>query len=153
MQSRFTVECDIGTKHQQIFGRAPDFKLYYGLAHYHTLATKLTVEAITDTGAVTTAYSTEHKPGDTLGGPIDPQFSMSGFTKLRMTCEYYNPRADVVSWGNGDQEMCVFLGFSDSSYNWGGGVLTDAPPENPAMVGNEMTYTNACTVFANDASR
>ena len=38
--------------------------------------------------------------------------------------------------------MCVFLAFSDSPYNWGGGV-NDGPPENPLMVGNTMTFSNA----------
>jgi hypothetical protein len=78
---------------------------------------------------------------------------MVGYTKLRMSCEFYNPRAAVVGWGVGDQEMCVFLAFSDSQYNWGGGVTEQSPPENPQMVGNMFTYTNGCSVYANDASR
>ena len=153
MQSMFTVECDIATKHQQIFGRAPDFNIYYALAHYHGLGTRLSVEAIKPTGEATTVYSTEHNVGDALGGPIEPKFSMIGYTKLRMSCEFYNPRTSVVGWGVGDQEMCVFLAFSDSTYNWGGGVLAQGPPENPQMVGNTMTFTNACSVYASDASR
>jgi hypothetical protein len=153
MQSRFTVECDLAPRHQAIFGRAPDFNIFYALAHYHQYGTKLTVEAIKPTGESTVVYSTEHHVGDVLGGPIDPAFSMSGYTKLRMSCEFYNPTAKVIRWGVGDQEMCVFLAFSDSTYNWGGGVLSEGPPENPQMVGNMMTYTNGCTVFANDASR
>jgi len=153
MQSRFTVECDVATKHQAIFGRAPDFNIYYALAHYHTLGTKLTFEAIKPTGEATTIFTTEHKVGDVLGGPIDPKFSMVGYTKLRMSCEFYNPRAQVVSWGVGDQEMCIFLAFSDSSYNWGGGVVEQSPPENPQLVGNMMTYQNGCSIYANDASR
>ena len=46
MQSRFSVECDIATKHEMLFGREPDFNIYYALAHYHTLGTKLTIEAM-----------------------------------------------------------------------------------------------------------
>ncbi len=153
MQSRFTVECDLAAKHQQLFGRAPDFNIYYALAHYHELGTKLSVEAIKPTGEATTIYSTEHNVGDVLGGPIDPKFSMVGYTKLRMSCEFYNPRASIVRWGVGDQEMCVFLAFSDSTYNWGGGVLEEGPPESPQLVGNMMTYTNACSVYASDATR
>ncbi|MBA3462887.1 MAG: hypothetical protein H0T46_23225 [Deltaproteobacteria bacterium] len=153
MQSKFTVECDIGSRHQAVFGRAPDFKIYYALAHYHELGTRLTVEAVKPTGEAATVYSTEDNVGDVLGGPIDPLFSMVGYTKLRMSCEFFNPTTKVVGWGVGDQEMCVFLAFSDSQYNFGGGVLEEGPPENPMMVGNTMTYTNGCTVFANDASR
>ncbi len=153
MASRFTVECDLAERHQFIFGNNPDFKIYYALAHYHELATKLTVEAIKPTGEAAVIYTTEDNVGDVLGGPIDPLFDMTGYTKLRMSCDFYNPRAQTVRWGVGDQEMCVFLAFSDSQYNWGGGVNERGPPENPLMVGTTMTFTNACTVYANDGSR
>ena len=153
MASRFTVECNIGERHQAIFGRAPDFNIYYALAHYHSKGTKLTVEAVKPTGESTVVFTTQNKVGDVLGGPVDPAFSMSGYTKLRMSCEFLNQTSKVIRWGVGDQEMCVFLAFSDSPYNWGGGVLQEDPPANPVMVGNMMTYTNGCMVFANDASR
>jgi hypothetical protein len=152
-QSRFSTECEIGAKHQQIFGRAPDFNIYYALAHYHELGTKLTVEAIKPTGETAMIYSTEHNVGDVLGGPIDPLFSMSGYTKLRLTCEFNNPRDQTVGWGVGDQEMCVFLAFSDSTYQWGGGVLEQDPPGNPMVDGDMMTFSNSCSVYAIDATR
>jgi hypothetical protein len=151
-QSRFTVECDLGFRHREVFGRDPDFKIYYALAHYHELGTGLSVEAVRDTGEAKTVYTTSTQIGDTLGGPIDPPFDMTGYTKLRFWCEFYNPRPDVVKWGVGDQEMCVFLAFSDSPYNWGGGVNDEGDPENETMVGNAMHYSNPCTVFATDAS-
>jgi hypothetical protein len=151
--SRFGVECDLDPTHEMLFSRAPDFKIYYGLAHYHELGTGLTVEAVRPDGTAATVFSTETKIGDTLGGPITPAFDMTGYTKLRFWCEYYNPRQDTVRWGIGDQEMCVFLAFSDSTYNWGGGVTERSEPLNPVEVGNSMQYTNPCTVFANDASR
>lgn len=152
-RSRFSTECDIGPKHQAIFGRAPDFKIYYALAHYHELGTKLTVEAIKPTGESAMIYSTEHNVGDVLGGPIDPLFSMSGYTKIRMSCEFDNPRDQTVRWGVGDQEMCVFLAFSDSTYQWGGGVLEQDPPGNPMVDGDMMTFSNNCSVYAIDATR
>jgi len=150
--SRFTVECDLSPRHRELFGRDPDFKIYYALAHYHSLGTGLTVEAVRETGEAKTVYSTTTQIGDTLGGPIEPLFDMTGYQKLRFWCEFYNPRADVVRWGVGDQEMCVFLAFSDSSYNWGGGVNEEGDPLNETMVGNAMHYSNPCTVFATDAS-
>lgn len=153
MQSRFSTECEIGAKHQQVLGRAPDFKIYYALAHYHDLGTKLTVEAIKPSGETAMVYSTEHNVGDVLGGPIDPLFSMSGYTKLRLTCEFDNPRDATVGWGVGDQEMCVFLAFSDSTYQWGGGVLEEDPPGNPMLDGSTMTFSNNCSVYAIDATR
>jgi hypothetical protein len=153
-QSRFSVTCDLGPKHRELLGRDPDFKIYYALAHYHDLATKLTIDAIKETGEVATVYSTEHNVGDVLGGMLDPQFSMSGYTKLRMSCEYTNPRADTVRWGNGRGEMCVFLAFSDSTYNWGGGVNDEsiAPTRGPDD-GNMETFDTPCALFVGDATR
>ncbi len=152
-QSKFSVECDLAPTHNELFGRDPDFKIYYALAHYHELGTGLTVEAVKPDGTAAVVYTTDTKVGDTLGGLIDPSFDMTGYTKLRVSCSYFNPRQDTVRWGVGDQEMCVFLAFSDSTYNWGGGALESDEPANPTVVGNEMHFSNPCTVFANDASR
>ncbi len=154
MQSKFTVECDLGPTHERLFGRAPDFHIYYALAHYHELGTALTVEAVKPDGSAATVYTTTTAVGDSLGGLIAPTFDMTGYTKLRMSCEFFNPRAATVGWGIGDQEMCVFLAFSDSTYNWGGGVHdANEPPQNPLQIGSTMTYSNPCSLFANDASR
>ena len=59
----------------------------------------------------------------------------------------------MVRWGNGDQEMCVFLAFTDSTYTFGGGVIEEQDPLDPMLDGNMMTYTNPCQVFATDQSR
>ncbi|MBX3162574.1 MAG: hypothetical protein KF773_41820 [Deltaproteobacteria bacterium] len=151
--SKFSIECDVATQHQAAFGKAPDFNIYYALAHYHELATRLDVEAVRADGSTTTVFTTSVLPGDVMGGMLTPTFGMTGFEKLRLSCTYFNPRAEVVRWGFGDQEMCVFLAFSDSPYNWGGGMLEQDPPANETQVGNEMHYSNGCQVFANDASR
>lgn len=153
MDSKFTLECDLSESHQRVLGRDPDFNIYYALAHYHDLGTALTVEAVRPDGTSATVFTTANAVGDSLGGLIEPLFSMQGFTKLRFSCEFFNPRSDVVRWGVGDQEMCVFLAFTDSAYNFGGGVTAVTEPLNPELVGNTMTYSNPCSVFANDARR
>ncbi len=153
MESRFSVECDFTERHNFLYGRDPDFNIFYALAHYHELGTALTIEAVKPDGQATTVFTTETAVGDAMGGPLAPAFSMAGYTKLRMTCEYYNPRAQTVRWGIGDQEMCVFLAFSDSDYNWGGGVHTREAPMNPEMVGNTMTYSNVCALFASERNQ
>jgi hypothetical protein len=153
MGSKFTLDCDLAETHQRVLGRDPDFNIYYALAHYHDLGTALTVEAVRPDGTTAMVFTTANAVGDSLGGLIEPLFSMQGFTKLRFSCEFFNPRSDVVRWGVGDQEMCVFLAFSDSAYNFGGGVTAVTEPLNPEMVGNLMTYSNPCSVFANDARR
>lgn len=153
MESKFTVECDLTEQHQMKLGRDPDFQIFYGLGHYHELGTRLLIEAVTADGAATPVFSTENRVGDAMGGPLDPAFDMTGFAKLRFSCDYFNPRASTVRWGNGDQEMCVFLAFSNSPLNWGGGVNTDQDPENPVQVGNQMQFTNHCDVLASEATR
>ena len=153
-QSRFTVDCDLAPLHQERFQRDPDFKLYYGLAHYHGLGTGLTLEAVKPDGTATTVFTTSHRIGDTLGGPIAPSFDMTGYTRLRLSCDYTNPRDAVVGWGFGDQEMCVFLAFSDSAANWGGGAFTDDAPGDPTILPDGvMRYSHACDVFALPAQR
>jgi hypothetical protein len=153
-ESRFSVECDLAERHNALLGSDPSFRIYYGLAHYHDLGTKLTIDAVRADGTTTSVYSTSTRVGDTLGGPIDPPFDMTGYTKLRFACDFYNPRAQAVEWGFGDQEMCVFLAFSDSPYAWGGGVNdSDELPLNETAVGGALHYTNPCAVFATDARR
>jgi len=153
MASRFSVECDLSEKHETLLGRPIDFKLHYALAHYHDLGTGMTIEALRPDNTSAVVYTTDGKVGDALGGMIAPGFDMTGFTKLRMTCDFYNSRTTTVGWGVGTEEMCVFLAFTDSTYNFGGGVLEETAPQNPMMVGNTMTYSNPCVLFANDASR
>jgi hypothetical protein len=152
--SRFQVDCDLGPISRQLTGSDPSFKIYYALAHYHAMGTGMTVDALqADDTTATTIYTTQTKIGDSLGGVIDPAFDFTGNTHLRFACDYYNSSDATVSWGNGTAEMCVFLAFSDSAYNWGGGVTSTDSPGNPTVVDGVMTYTHACNVFANDASR
>lgn len=147
--SRFTTECDIGARYRELYNHDPDFKIYYALAHYHELGTGLTLEAIRPDGTASTIYSTKQAIGDTLGGMLTPAFDMTGYTKIRLSCDYFNPRSQVVKWGIGDQEMCAFLAFSDSPRNWGGGITMLEDPQNEMQVGNEMHYSNVCTLFSN----
>ena len=149
--SRFTVECELAGKHRELLGRDPDFKIYYALAHYHELGTGLTVEAVKPDGTATEIYSTTNNVGDVLGGPIDPPFDMTGYAGIRFWCEFANPRSEEVRWGIGDQEMCVFLAFSDSTYNWAGGVNEPDRPQNAHQAGDAWHFENACAVFPIDA--
>lgn len=150
--SRFTIDCDLATKHQELLGTPPNFKLYYGLGHYHALGTKVEIDAVKTDGTVATMFTTEGRAGDVLGGPIDPLFDFTGYSTLRFTCEYTNPRPSTVHWGIGDQEMCVFLAFSDSTYNWAGGV-TSTDAAGPSTLENGMpTFHHACNVYGLDAT-
>ncbi len=150
--SAFTLECDIAAKHESILGRAPDFKLYYALAHYHSLGTRLTVDAVRADGTSTNIFTTDNRAGDVLGGPIDPLFDFTGYATMRFSCQYENPRDQIVGWGIGDQEMCVFLAFSDSPYHWGGGATSRDAPGPGTDVGGVMTFAHHCDVYGIDAT-
>jgi hypothetical protein len=149
-QSRVTVECDLAPKHLELLGRMPDFRIYYALAHYHEWGTRLAIEAVTPDGTSTTIYSTEANVGDVLGGVVDPAFSMDGYTKVRLTCEYFNDTQQTLHYGNGNGEMCIFNAFSDSPYMWAGGAINNDDPGTPTNVDGVMSFTHACQVFALD---
>ncbi|HUS30703.1 MAG TPA: hypothetical protein VMZ53_19470 [Kofleriaceae bacterium] len=152
-QSRVTVECEIGDKHQALLGRAPDFNMYYALAHYHKWGTRQTMEAVRPDGSATTIYSTGNSVGDSLGAMLDPTFSMSGYTKLRLSCDYLNNTDHTLYYANsGSGEMCVFLGFSDSTYIWSGGSL-DEDPMPGTDINGVMSFQRSCQVFAIDGQR
>jgi len=151
--SQFTVECDIGPKYQELFGRAPDFSFYYALPHYHELGTGLTIEVIAADGTAETLFSTAHRIGDALGGTLDPPFAMAGRSKLRFSCSYDNPSDATITWGYGGQEMCVFLTFTDSTYSFTGGALTpDSPGTGVVDANGVVQFTHDCQVIAVDAT-
>lgn len=159
MQSRFTVDCDLAPQWTSLHqsgdepSAAPDFHIYYALAHYHTLGTGLTLEAVKPDNTATQIFTTSNRVGDSLGGPIDPIFDMTGYTRLRFSCDYFNNTSATVPWGVGSNEMCVYLAFSDSKFNWGGGVPQDDAPGPGTNDNGVMTFTHGCQVFANDAAR
>jgi hypothetical protein len=159
MNSSFTVDCDLQPEWDILRGQGavtaptPDFKLYYALAHYHALGTGLEIDALNaDESNDSNIYQTTSQIGDALGGTLDPPFAMTGFSHLKFTCDYYNSTANPVGWGIGNQEMCVFLAFSDSAYNWAGGALDNDGPGPGTMVGNAMTFSHACSVYAVEQS-
>jgi hypothetical protein len=152
MQSRFSVDCDLDPLHQMNIGRAPDFNIYYTLAHYHEWGTRMLLEAVRPDGTASTVYTTTNAVGDALGGPLSPPFAMTGYTRLRLTCEYYNNTDAMIYYGNGDGEMCVFLAFSDSAWMFGGGVLDTTPDPSSGVVDNGvMSYTRNCNLFTREA--
>jgi len=152
--SRFTVECDLGTRHQELLGRPIDFAIYYVLPHYHALGSALAIEAIRDDGGADMVWETSQRVGHAIGGPVDPPFSLRGHSKIRFSCTFDNPRDTTVGWGVGDQEMCMALAFSDSSYTWQAGVLTSTEPGPGVEHGGVVDFTAAgCQVRTADATR
>jgi len=151
-RSRFTLDCDLQQPwdlHRDT-NRAdhPDFHLYYALAHYHAYGTGMTIDAVATDGTAATMFSTAAAIGDSLGGTLDPPFAMTGYTRLRFSCDYTNTTTTTIGWGNGAGEMCVFLAFTDSDYIWTGGAITDDPPGPATPDGGIMTYSHVCSPLA-----
>jgi hypothetical protein len=151
--SRFSVDCDLSAAYQQKLGRAPDFSIYYALAHYHKLGTGMTLEAVRDDGSAVPIYSTASMIGNPLGGALEPPFAMTGFSRIRLACTFDNPRDASVGWGFGDQEMCVYLAFTDSAYDIAGGTAAWNDAGTGIDDGTTVSFTHACdTPILVDAS-
>lgn len=151
--SRFTVECDLAARHEALFGRPVDFKIYYALPHYHGLGVGLTFEALRDSdGGADLVWETTGRTGDNVGGPRDPVFEMSGHSKIRFSCTFDNPRDETVKWGVGDQEMCIIVAYTDSTYTWAGGITSPEDPGPGVDHDGIVDFTgSACGVFTADA--
>jgi hypothetical protein len=154
--SKFSVECDLAPQWQILYdqGRVAsptiDLKLYHALSHYHSLGTGLTFEAVRDSDGVGEMIWQTSKltTGDKLGGMLDPPFDLSGRSKVRFSCSFDNPRDTTVTWGNGDGEMCILFGFSDSGFVWTSGVVTGGNPGTPVDVNGVTEFTaDRCSVL------
>jgi hypothetical protein len=142
-RSRFSTRCELAGQHEDVVGRPVDFKIYYVLPHYHALGEGMTIAAVGGPHDGQVVFNSQAHVGEPSGQALDPPYDMTGATGLQMSCDYSNPRDQVVGWGIGDQEMCVMLAFTDAEVNIGGGVL-DADA-------NQDVRTDAEGVFLHDA--
>lgn len=149
--SRFTIECDFGTAYDNI-GVDRDFGIHYVLPHYHELGTGITLEAIRSDGTATTIFENTSRVGDALGRPISPTFSLVGYDKIRFACNFDNTTDRVIGFGNGGQEMCIFLAFTDSTHHSAGGVLNPEPPLSQVDQGAFVDFTHTCVVIVTERS-
>lgn len=133
-KSSFTGNCNMSERN----GGPVDINVYYVLPHYHYLGTGMRITTTGEEGE-TEIFENVGKVGDPLGITLDPPLSISGATDLSFTCNYNNTTDNRVGWGIGDQEMCVYLAFTDDTYAWAGGVFD----------GNEVLGTNADGVVEN----
>ena len=157
MQSSFTVDCDLAAADQPPptpGWPAPDFHVYYALAHYHQYGTGMQIKALKEDDQTSTMlFQTSAMIGDSLGTQLQPTFDFTGYNHIRFTCDYYNSTGATITWGEGvTNEMCVFLAFTDSPMNWGGGVATMGPPGPGTMAGGVMSYSHSCLTIATEAN-
>jgi hypothetical protein len=144
-RSSFTTTCDFEAASQQTLMRPLDFRIYYGLPHYHALGRRLRVTVVGGPNAGQVVYDGTSQIGDPAGRTLDPPLDLTGATGLQLTCEYMNPRDTTVRNGIGDQEMCMFLGFTDSPLLWAAGAPPGGTNTFTGEVDGVRTNTSACT--------
>ncbi len=144
-ESLWAMDCDFSAGPAAPF----DFRVYYALPHFHSLGTYFKLEAFGGSAAPTTIVETEPIQGDSWAVTLDPPVDITGATTIRMTCGYDNPRDSVVRYGIGDQEMCVFLAFTDARFKYAGQATASEPAGD---VGGVPMQLGNCTPIAFPAS-
>jgi hypothetical protein len=139
-------------EHERQLDREMDFSIHYILPHYHDLGRGMRIEAIAPDGERSVVFENTAQVGEPLGQVLDPPLSMTDFRSLRFSCTYDNPRDSMVRWGVGDQEMCIFLGFTDSDLQWGGGVLGNEGENRSRDSGSVIEYESDCTLVSTAAN-
>lgn len=91
----------------------PDFDIYYVLPHFHSLGQGLSIDVAGGPMDGSNIFQSMGAIGNSLGKTFDPPIAIKGSTGLAVTCDYRNPGTSTVKYGEGDQEMCVVLIYSD----------------------------------------
>lgn len=148
-ESRFTMECDLDKQHRSVLERPLDLKLHYVMPHYHRLGIGMRIEVFGGPNDGAQIFETSARTGEPSGTTLEPTFDLTGATGLRVSCTFNNPRDQSVGWGVGDQEMCVFLAFTDSELVWGGGALDEGTNvfDNVDASGMRLNHSD-CTIIA-----
>jgi hypothetical protein len=100
----------------------PDFDIYYILPHFHVLGRNMAIDVSGGPLDGKVIYRSTGTFGEAWGQTFDPPIAVSGALGLGVTCDYQNPRAAAVHYGEGDQEMCVTLIYSSGSKAGGAAV-------------------------------
>ncbi len=147
-RSRFTMQCDLASASEGVLGPLA-MHLHYVMPHYHKLGVEMKITAFGGAQDGAVVFDTMGRTGDAVGSVLDPPYDLTGATGVSVSCTFDNPRTDSVGWGVGDQEMCVFLAFTDSPLLWGGGAIDD---HGNVFDGTDADGTrenhSACTVLA-----
>jgi hypothetical protein len=131
--SEFASSCDFDALYQDLLKHPLDLKLHYILPHYHALGSGFDVsiyggdrdgEELFNLGAFT---------ADPFGRVFDPPIDLTGAKGLTFRCGFNNPTGKMVGHGIGDQEMCVLLGFAETS------LAMDGRAESNTAEGQDAT--------------
>jgi hypothetical protein len=140
--SRFTGNCSLADKFPN--GKL-DMRVYYILPHTHSLATRFFVDVLGGPDDKKSLIEVDGFTKEAHGRAYDPPVDLSPATGLSFGCQYFNPRADAVKWGVGDQEMCELLGFAESTTAFESRV-PDATTDGTD--GDVQLFTGSCGTIA-----
>jgi hypothetical protein len=142
-RSQFDVECALDERSRSLTGSPLDLRFFYGLAHYHELGSQMRVTVLGGPMDGRALYETDARQGESWARTMEPAVDVSGARALRLTCVFDNTRSATVRYGIGDQEMCIWFGFTDSAYQWAGRATQAARPMVQTSVRDGVTHNLA----------
>lgn len=114
-RSRFSAACDLQSAFEDSGVSRFDVKLVWLLPHTHAQGRRFFIDVIGGDLDGQSLLDVGGTLGEAMGRQFDPPLALTGATGLEFGCEFENPRDEPIGWGFGDQEMCEFLGFADST--------------------------------------
>lgn len=144
-EAQFTMTCDLDFHYQRNFGKSPDFKIYYVLPHYHTLGNYFRLGLRGGSRDGETIFEQTSTIGEPLGQTLAVPLDVTGGNQIEFTCGYNNPTDRTVRFGIGDQEMCVFLAFTDAPIRFVG--QSTQAPQSMGMVDGVEHFQGDCQVL------
>lgn len=124
-RSEVSSECNIRKSYEPAVEEPFRLQLYYVLPHFHALGEMFKLQLLGGPQDGRVLFELHDGVGEAHGRAFDPPVSLDQSNGFRFTCGFNNPRAQEVGWGNGDQEMCVMLGFADTKVRFDAAVLSD----------------------------
>ncbi|MBV1859316.1 MAG: hypothetical protein KUG77_12950 [Nannocystaceae bacterium] len=109
-RSIFTAACT-----GEGFEAVDAFELHYILPHYHRAGASANVIAY-DAGMGTEVLNHTGFGAVPMGRTFDPPIALDELGAIEFSCGYDNPHDETLTWGIGINEMCVFLGFANTSH-------------------------------------
>lgn len=99
----------------EAFWTIEEFELHYILPHYHRtgISAKMTMF---ENGQENVVLDHTGFGASPMGRSFDPPIAFDGLGAMEFWCGYDNPHDETLSWGVGINEMCVFLGFANTSH-------------------------------------
>ncbi len=91
----------------------PNFNVYYILPHFHSYGQEFVIDVAGGPMDGTSILDSKGTIGNSVGQTFSPPIAITGASGLAITCDYQNPTSQTLVYGNGSEEMCVALLYTD----------------------------------------